>query len=153
MGNEKVICIGLQRTATTSVGAALRYLGYNHLSYKKEHHELYKNHDIQTLLELADEYDSFDDNPWCHLYKEFDQKYSNAKFILTKRKDAETWYKSVCNLHDILGPRKGIIPPYKRKSEIIKEYNDHNFNVELVMIGNPEMSKNQYRTIYRIFII
>lgn len=129
MKKEKIICIGLQRTGTTSIGAALRYLGYNHLSYNKNHNNLRIQNDVPALMKIVAKYESFDDNPWCHLYKEIYEEYPDSKFILTKRKSAEIWYNSICNLHDILGPRKGVIPPYNRKDELVKEYTSHNNEV------------------------
>ena len=68
MKKTKVICIGLPRTGTTSLGASLRYLGYNHLSFKKENQKLFKNGDISSLLKIAKNYESFDDTPWPFLY-------------------------------------------------------------------------------------
>lgn len=130
MAKEKIICIGLPRTGTTSLGAALRYFGNNHLSFNKNYKELYKNKNISALMKIADKYDSFDDNPWCYLYKELDKKYPNSKYILTIRKDTETWFQSMCNLHDILGPRKDVPAPYNRKAEVIDEYITHNSEIQ-----------------------
>jgi len=129
MKKSKVICIGLQRTGTTSLGASLRYLGYNHLSFKEEHRQLFKNNDIPSLLNIIKNYDSCDDNPWPYLYKQIDELYPNSKFILTVRKTPDIWFKSICNLADILGPRKDSIPPYNNKDSLIKNYNRHNSEV------------------------
>jgi hypothetical protein len=129
MSSNKIFCIGLPRTGTTSLGAALKYAGYKHLSYNLNHHNLYKKNDITALMKIINKYESFDDKPWCHLYKDIYKNFPDSKFILTMRQDAETWYKSICNLHDILGPRKGVIPPYNRKHELINEYLSHNKDV------------------------
>lgn len=58
-------------------------------------HELI-NGNIQPFIDLAKNYDGFEDDPWHLLYKEMDLAFPNSKFILTDR-DVDSWYKSCQN--------------------------------------------------------
>lgn len=130
MKKTKVICVGLPRTGTTSLGASIRYLGYNHLSYKEENQKLFKNDKISSLMKIIENYDSFDDTPWPFLYKQIDRLFPDSKFILSIRKTPEIWFKSICNLRDILGPSKDHSPPYDEKDKQINRYLRHNNDVQ-----------------------
>jgi hypothetical protein len=125
---SKVICVGLPRTGTTSLGVSMRYLGYNHLSYKKENNTLFKNGEISSLMEIVSNYDSFDDSPWPYLFKQIDNLYPDSKYILTIRKTPDIWFKSICNLADILGPQHSY--PYNEKDKEIARYLKHNGDVQ-----------------------
>ena len=84
---EKILCIGLQRTGTTSLYFALKELGI-----KAAPHSIplfYNRKD-----RLLNKYDAFLDNPVPLLYQELDQNLPKCKFILTTRSQ-ETWLESV----------------------------------------------------------
>ena len=83
----KVFGIGMQRTGTTSLAAALRILGYKTLDTP---FVLYPDLD-RTIL---DEYDAFTDNPVPLFYKQLDRMVPGSKFIMTTR-DIDAWLKSV----------------------------------------------------------
>jgi len=91
----KVICVGLQKTGTTSLQYALSKLGYRVAG-------VYSIKDLDTPdqmrergISLLPQFDAFADNPWCTFYRELDAAIPDAKFILTAR-DPEAWYTSVC---------------------------------------------------------
>jgi len=130
MKKTKVICIGLPRTGTTSLGASIRYLGYNHLSFKEENQKFFINGDITSLMKIVKDYDSFDDNPWPFLYKQIDELFPYSKFILSIRKTPEIWFKSICNLSDILGPRLGHLTPYNEEDKQKERYLRHNNEIQ-----------------------
>lgn len=97
--HEKIFCIGLNKTGTTSIGDALSILGYNRLGWRPNlspqltlrWHE--KN--LEQLIGITNKFNAFEDIPWCFVYKEMAEIYPNAKFILTIRKDTDTWLKSI----------------------------------------------------------
>ena len=95
--NSKVFVIGLNKTGTTSLGKALKILGYRHICCHRieliEDIIIQKNFD--RIYEIADQYDAFEDWPWPLAYRELSQKYPDAKFILTMRKSPEVWFKSL----------------------------------------------------------
>ncbi|VGO21001.1 sulfotransferase family protein [Pontiella sulfatireligans] len=91
--NTKVFCIGFHKTGTTSLGRALRILGYRVAGMFGV-----QNPDIaEQVMELAGpivaEHDAFQDNPWPIIYKELDERYPGSKFVLTLR-DPEAWLRS-----------------------------------------------------------
>jgi len=95
MPDEKVFCVGLQKTGTTSLQYALSKLGYRVAG-------VFSIKDLDTpeqmrdrALSLVPRFDAFADNPWCVFYRELDRAVPGSKFILTTR-DPEKWYASVC---------------------------------------------------------
>lgn len=92
---QKVICVGFQKTGTTSLQYALSLLGFRVGG-------IFSLRDIDTpdamtahALELAKRFDALADNPWATLYQELDEAFPGSKFILTTR-DEDKWYTSVC---------------------------------------------------------
>jgi len=90
----KIIGVGWQKTGTTTLGVALSKLGLNAASWTRETSLLYKRGQSDLLLELTDEFDAFDDFPWLFFYNEIYERHPGSKFILTTRKDIDTWYNS-----------------------------------------------------------
>ncbi|MEQ8924677.1 MAG: sulfotransferase [Fulvivirga sp.] len=96
---KKVFCLGVNKSGTTSIGSALKILGYKNLDFMDDNLILYDEGRILELLEISERWDSFSDTPWPHLYRELYKKYPEAKFIITQR-EAESWFKSVLNYYD-----------------------------------------------------
>jgi hypothetical protein len=99
---SKVFCIGFHKTGTTSLGKAMEQFGYKncHGAGKLRKHfgenklmELLFRKDYEPLFEIADLYDSFNDNPWFIIYKALDLKFTGSKFILMLR-DEQAWINS-----------------------------------------------------------
>ena len=86
--SQKVFCIGLGRTATSSLTSALINLGY-----KTWHCPcLYKSEDITNYV---NNFDALTELPFCSKYdfKDLYNMYPDAKYILTIR-DENRWLKS-----------------------------------------------------------
>ena len=93
---EKIFCIGMFKTGTTSMGRAFEILGYKTMNgpwgpkgymirddfYERPQEWIpyYKN--IKIMVER---YDAFQNYPWMFLYDKLDEWYPNAKFVLTIR--------------------------------------------------------------------
>jgi hypothetical protein len=101
--NKKVFCIGFHKTGTTSIGKAMELLGYRNIHgaglVRKQlgdlkMMELLFRKDYRPFIQLAEQFDSFNDNPWFKIYKELDQAFPGSKFILTLR-DENEWIQSV----------------------------------------------------------
>lgn len=95
MIKEKVFVIGFQKTGTTSLEHALKYLGYRVYGGDKNimkftELECLNNYIKETLVN----WDAVQDMPWPMFYKELYDLYPNAKFILTIR-DQKKWIRSV----------------------------------------------------------
>ena len=77
---SKIFGIGLSRTGTKSLAAALRILGYNAVHFPP----------LTQLYELVDSHDAATDTTVACRYKELDRRYPDSKFILTVR-DESSW--------------------------------------------------------------
>ncbi|CAK4029167.1 hypothetical protein DOTSEDRAFT_69047 [Lecanosticta acicola] len=95
----KVFVLGLSKTGTTSIGDALELLGYRRLGWRdiRSRHMVHSfvNGDQTPLVELTRYYDAFEDLPWPFLYREMAELHPDAKFVLSLRKDEETWMRSM----------------------------------------------------------
>lgn len=126
----KVAGIGLNKTGTCTLGACFRHWGLRHMSCSREAVELWRNREFPALMAWVAEYDSFEDWPWPLLYREIDQAFPGTKFILTRRKNSETWFRSLCR-HAERSPvdlRKKIYGhemPHEHKAEHIAFYESH----------------------------
>ena len=99
---EKVFGIGLSRTGTSSLNAALKRLGYNAVHWASPlTRDLIHQEDFVL-------FDAFTDICISHQFEWLYHTFPNSKFILTTR-PIESWVKSVndhyISQHDTSGPR------------------------------------------------
>ncbi len=88
----KIFGIGLSKTGTTSLAQALTILGYKTKDYPGL--STYERGNLSSIeARLLDEYDALTDTPIPIFFRELDEKYADAKFILTVR-DREGWLAS-----------------------------------------------------------
>lgn len=92
MKAAKVLGVGWAKTGTTSLGRALRILGYHHKTRDLPLTPLLRS-DRDRILDIAKDYNSFEDWPWLLLYREFDARFPGTRFILTER-DSDAWLAS-----------------------------------------------------------
>lgn len=110
---SKIIGIGLPKTGTTSLGYCFRRLGFKHRTYDMELALLVKRNHLSPVLEEAEKYEAFEDWPWFAIYRELDQRFPNSKFILTLRKDTDTYVTSLKGHHEREGIRtKDFVKPH-----------------------------------------
>ena len=100
----KVVGIGLPKTGTTSLGYCFRRFGFKHQTYDMDLAVKVKRNQIEDVLRVAEKHEAFEDWPWFLLYKEFDRRFPNSKFVLTLRKDTATYVRSLQGHHE----REGI---------------------------------------------
>jgi hypothetical protein len=103
----KIFCIGLGKTGTSTFAQCARVLGYRHRTGPIFHGlSLYRLGDMESLREIARGHDSFDDFPWPLTYREMARDFPDARFVLTRRRDSATWFRSLA-AHDLrYGPRE-----------------------------------------------
>jgi hypothetical protein len=89
----KVFCIGFHKTGTTSLGMALKTLGYSVTGPNGTKDPNIRRNVYDMAFRLVEQYDAFQDNPWPILYRELDERCPNSKFILTLR-SSESWIQS-----------------------------------------------------------
>ncbi len=148
----KVFGIGFHKTGTTSLGEALDLLGYSNvhaarpLRQKLGQEAMMKcltSDDLEPIWQVADDYDSFQDNPWQMLYRQADERFPGSKFILTIR-ESDSWFKSVYSQFSgrqsafrswIYGPR--YADPKGNKKHYISRYERHNQEVKSYFSERP----------------
>ena len=94
MQKIKVIGIGFHKTGTSTLGDALIELGYEVVGARLDLTESLKKNSTDEAFELADQFEALQDVPWAILFKELDERYPGAKFILTVREE-DKWLNSV----------------------------------------------------------
>jgi len=100
---EKVFCIGLVKTGTTSLERALKDLGYR-LGNQHQGESLfpaYAARNFRPIIQFCLTADAFQDAPFSFpfTYLALDQSFPNAKFILSVRDSADQWYRSLVRFH------------------------------------------------------
>jgi hypothetical protein len=90
---QKVFCIGFHKTGTTSLGMALKMLGYSVTGPNGVKDPKIEANVYDIAFKLVEQYDAFKDNPWPMLFREVDAKYPGSKFVLTVR-PGHLWLRS-----------------------------------------------------------
>ncbi len=139
----KVFGIGMNKTGTKTLNACFKAFGLTTWSYDLQLLKAYAEGRLEEIFAVSDRYDSAEDWPWPLLYKEFDRRYPDAKFILTTRKDPDTWFASLCHHADRTGPTEARQIVYKHemphlfKAEHIDRYITHNREVVKYFSDRP----------------
>jgi hypothetical protein len=149
----KIFGIGLNKTGTSSLGRFFEKCGYKmHEDYScvkiNMALELLKSKPddkASLLLDIANNYDVFEDWPWPLIYKQCLERYPDSKFVLTVRADAEEWFRSLYYHCKKLGPTRQIksvyghyTPNHKTKKDFIEYYKKHNANVVEFFKDKPD---------------
>jgi hypothetical protein len=97
--STKIFGVGLPRTGTTSFGDACELLGFKRLRWTGNIHGdlTIRTHrgDFARLRQTINEYDAFEDMPFCMVYDWLTVNFPDAKFVLTVRKNPEDWLRSL----------------------------------------------------------
>ena len=160
---NKIFCISMQRTGTTSVGQFFRDNGYKVAGYHRERSgewsykrfigdfegifksKAFKNHQV------------FEDNPWWSpdFYKFLLHRFPNAKFILLTR-DPDKWFDSMINHSNgkTLGNTFRHSKIYRREKEFYNMFPDEDYYKTITHIDNRmdlnETHREHYKAIYKI---
>lgn len=95
-GSQKIFCIGLQKTGTTTFQKCMETLGYDHKGNSPEIYAEWRRGNKNALFDIIEKYESFDDVPYFVLYRDIFERYGrNAKYVLTLRASPETWIESM----------------------------------------------------------
>lgn len=129
----KIFCIGFHKTGTTSLGKALKILGYNVKGPFGVRDKDIANNALSIAKVLVPQFDAFQDNPWPILYKELDKTYPGSKFILTLR-DSKSWIQSQINYFgkeetEMRNWIYGFGSPVSNEQVYLDTYNKHNESV------------------------
>lgn len=139
----KIVGVGLNKTGTTSLGMCMRHWGFRHVSNDRAAFDAYVRGDIERVLEVVRQHDSFEDWPWPLVYKEIDDVFPESKFILTKRSSPEAWFESLCRHAERTGPTRyreyvyGEAMPHEHRELHVRRYQEHNAAVEAYFRDRP----------------
>jgi len=137
VGSQKVFCIGLQKTGTTTFQKCMEALGYDHKGNSPEIFAKWRSGQKSALFDIIEKYDSFDDVPYFVLYKEIFAEYGpRAKYVLTLRKSPDVWLDSM-KAHALasrtwtsnFGNIYGYDFPHGQEDTFLNFYNAHSKNV------------------------
>lgn len=103
MAINKVLCIGANKTATTSMSYVLQDLGFrvpNTQDQERATVDAIRLGDFAAVQTYVERYDAFKDKPFsleCY-FAAFDVMFPASKFILTVR-DPDEWFRSLLRFH------------------------------------------------------
>lgn len=111
---QKIFCIGLNKTGTTSLKKEMENLGFV-VGDQRQAELLFEDwvkKDFRRLIKYCRTAQFFQDAPFSFPYTfiVMDQAFRGSKFILTIRDDEEQWYQSLIWFHGKLWGN-GHIPP------------------------------------------
>jgi Sulfotransferase domain len=110
---QKIVGVGLPKTGTTTLGRCLQSFGYKHRTFDMDLASQVKRNELSGVFAEAAKFESFEDWPWFLVFRELDEKFPGSKFILTLRKDTETYVRSLQGHHE----REGIM-----RSDFVKPH-------------------------------
>jgi hypothetical protein len=91
----KIICAGLSKTGTVSLGAALEQLGYSCLHYDEHRlNDVLEGRNPNPDFRCYDDVDAVLDVPSAFFFRELLAAYPSSKVILTVR-DIDAWWVSI----------------------------------------------------------
>ena len=103
---DKVFCIGMNKTGTTSLKFEFIRLKYNVAPQREIEQKFwaYNNEKWEVIIDYCKGYNFFQDFPFSfpNTYKEIDKVFG-SKFILTIRNSADDWYDSLIRFHKTTG--------------------------------------------------
>jgi hypothetical protein len=97
--DQKIFCIGLNKTGTTSLERALRDLGFRMGSQAVGEHLLrnYVRREFSPILDFCNTAEAFQDIPFSlpYTYVVLRHTFPAAKFILSVRNSPDQWFQSL----------------------------------------------------------
>ena len=101
---KKIFVIGSNKTGTTSLGAALKNLGFR-LGSQLEAELLlddWAQRNFRRLIKYCRSAEAFQDIPFSldYTFQAMDAAFPNSKFILSVRDSADQWYQSLTRFHE-----------------------------------------------------
>lgn len=138
---NKIFCIGLNKTGTTSLQSLFITEGYNVASQRCFESNLnsyiYQNYSTFYKMIIHEYPDSvfFQDMPFSlpGFYEYLDSKFEDAKFILTVRDNSDEWYASLISFYKKFSPKN-----FNNPEKIDFFYEGWLFSFLTKVLGAPE---------------
>lgn len=129
----RVFGLGLNKTGTSSLAAALTLLGYRHMGCRPDLLKAFKAGELAKVFRVTDWYESFDDWPYPLMYRELFVRYGrDARYVLTLRRSPEDWLESLKSFSLVTDPKDecrslayGWAYPHGVESEFLERYQTH----------------------------
>lgn len=152
--NKKIICVGLNKTGTTSLAKGMSQMGLRQFPENIGHQFLTHSvihgsyGDIIKSIENP-EYDFYEDMPFSFpkVYKNIFKFFPNEKYILTIRNSSEEWVNSCINFYGNALENKKINNfdnkyPYKHMYADVGNYHVYNWGYPMFKMWNLKNSGN-----------
>jgi Sulfotransferase domain len=136
-----VVCVGLNRTGTTTFGRACKLLGLTRSGwgeYSDGYLQSWSDGDYISLLEVAEHFQCLEDFPWPLLYREIAERFPLCRFVLTTRSTPAVWLRSqqmhaarvgdywghsrIYGSSDPVGDAAGYVERYLEHNRAVREY-------------------------------
>lgn len=130
----KVVGIGLNKTGTKTLAAALASLGWTRrMSCNRDLLVAWRGGDPSGLLEAVEAHDVCEDWPWPLAFREILARFGDrCRYVLTRRATPEVWLASLKAHSERVSPTEhcrtlayGYAYPHGREAEHIAIYNAH----------------------------
>lgn len=93
---DKIFCLGLPKTGTTSLHAALECLGYDVKGQTKSVLREIRNGRYESFWWHIERYDAFEGFPWSIMAGRLFERFgAGARYILTVRRSPDAWLTSI----------------------------------------------------------
>lgn len=144
---SKVFCVGLNKTGTTTFGAAMSRLGYRVWGWNSYAADFtlhwHEGVFTPTMQKALNNHEAFEDLPWPLLFRQLDERVPDAKFVLTIRRSPEAWLQSIQTHIKRADPWAGHFliygsyDPVGDRERYLRTYNDHNAAVRAHFASRP----------------
>jgi hypothetical protein len=139
---QKVFCIGLNKTGTTSLRAALEEIGFvpGDEARAKYLSATWAKRDFGEIVRFCRTAEAFFDSPFSlpFTYVILDQYYPGSKFILTIRDTPEEWYNSITKYHAKLWGKGKVLPSAQDLKEAVNVYKGRPYEMNRMLFNTPE---------------
>lgn len=139
----KVIGLGYSKTGTTTLRECFREFGLPFIGFEVELTRQVVGGDPGPALAALAAYEAAANWPWPLIYREIDAAYPDSRFILTVRRDSDTWLRSLVS-QARKKPRGeyrewvyGQANPVGHEAEMIARYEAHNEAVRRHFADRP----------------
>lgn len=139
---DKVFCIGLNKTGTTTLEKVLKDFGFKlGIQAKAELlvHDWYKR-DFRSIISYCNNAEAFQDIPFSlpFTYMFLDQYFKKSKFILTIRDNPEQWYNSITRFHSKIWAEGKSIPTVEDLKNAHYLYQGFPYELNRYMFNTPK---------------
>jgi hypothetical protein len=148
-GNKsKVFCIGMNKTGTTSLKAALAEFGYK-VGNQPDAERLLPNYlqgNFEPIINYCKTANAFQDIPFSYTetFPYLDKAYPGSKFILTIRDNADEWYNSLTRFHAKIFNTTDKKPPTAKQLKDKLDYRGRNWFYKSIVEAFQTDDQNPY---------